>query len=395
MPWNERDLKTMREEFVKRVLNKEKNMAALCREYGISRPTGYKWLERHAQGLPLEDASRRPLRTPNRVDKAVEDMIVAKRKELPAIGAVKIRRILENDGEKNLPSTKTVNNIFKRHSLITKEASQAVTPIQCFEKTYPNEMWQADYKGHFAMGNSQRCHPLNIIDDHSRFNLACEPQKTETFQEIKPVMIRLFETYGMPFSFLCDNGNPWGTPQSTGFSAFEVWMMELGILVLHGRPRHPQTQGKEERFNQSMTCELLKQTTIEDWGDATKKFAEYRRFYNEIRPHHALDLEVPAKIYTPSSQQYTGVIKPWEYPEGHQICKVTSRGHFNYGGQRYYFSEGFRGKEIAVRPSSVEGCISLFFRQFRIGRIDVERRVFTLKRAYLIDGDPRHQKKDG
>ena len=390
MPWNERQLKTMREEFVKRAVGREKPLAALCREYGISRPTGYKWLERHAQGLPLEDFSRRPLRTPNRVEKDVEKLIVNKRKELPAIGAVKVKRILENEGKTNLPSTKTVNNIFKRNGLITKEASQAATPIQRFEKTYPNEMWQADYKGHFALGNGQRCHPLNILDDYSRFNLACEPQRTETFEEIKPVMIGLFESYGLPFSFLCDNGNPWGTAQSTGFSSFEVWMMELGILVIHGRSRHPQTQGKEEKFNGSMTRELLKVTTIENWDDATKKFGEYREFYNHIRPHHALNLDVPASRYTPSAQQYSGIITPWAYPEGHHICTVSSAGHFSYGGQRYFFSEGFRGKEIAVRPSAIKNNISLFFRQFRIGRIDVEKRVYTLKRAYLIEGDPRH-----
>lgn len=152
---------------------------------------------------------------------------------------------------------------------------------------------------------------------------------------------------------------------------------------------------KEERFNQSMTRELLKQTTIEDWDDAAKQFGQYRHFYNHIRPHHALDLDVPASRYMPSAQKYTGVITPWGYPDGHQICKVTNSGHFSYGGQRYFFSEGFRGKEIAVRPSGIENCISLFFRQFRIGRIDVEKRVYTLKRAYLIQGDPRYQKQGG
>lgn len=389
MPWNERNLKTMRAEFVKRAIGREKTIAELCREYSISRPTGYKWLERFAQGTSLADGSRRPKSHPNRVSDAMEQLIVDKRKQYPAIGATKIKRILENEGKTNLPSAKTVNNIFKRNGLITKEASQAATPIQRFEKSYPNEMWQADYKGHFAMGNGERCHPLNILDDHSRFNLACEPQRTETLEEIKPVMIRLFYEYGLPFSFLCDNGNPWGTSQSTGFSAFEVWMMEQGILVLHGRGHHPQTQGKEEKFNGTMTRELLKVTTIEDWDDAAKKFGEYREFYNHTRPHHALNLDVPASRYMPSVQQYSEIITPWEYPEGHQICTVTSKGHFSYGSQRYFFSEGFRGKEIAVRPSAIENNISLFFRQFRIGRIDVEKRVYTLKRAYLINGDPR------
>lgn len=389
MPWSERTAKTMREEFVKRVLSKEKTKAALCREYGISRPTGDKWLLRHEAGALLSDASRRPHRLANRVNTDMETLIVEKRKELPAIGAVKIKRILENAGHTDLPSSRTINNIFKRNGLITEQASQAATPYQRFEKEYPNEMWQADYKGHFAMGNNERCHPLNIVDDYSRFLLCSRPQKSETFDEIRPVMIDLFEEFGLPFSFLCDNGNPWGTAQSTGFSAFEVWMMEQGILVLHGRIRHPQTQGKDESVNRSMTQELLKHTTIKDWADATKKFEEYRQFFNHTRPHHALNLATPDTRYRRSALEYSGIVEPWEYDAGYQICKVTSGGHFSYGGQRYFLSEGFRGKEIAVRPSATPNCISLFFRQFRIARFDVEKRVYTMKRAYLTSGDPR------
>lgn len=273
--------------------------------------------------------------------------------------------------------------------MITREASLAATPIQRFEKGSPNEMWQGDYKGHFAMKNNQRCHPLNIIDDCTRFNLCCEAQRGETFEEIKPVMVRLFREYGLPISFLCDNGNPWGTAQSTGFTRFEVWLMEIGILTLHGRIIHPQTQGKEESFNRSMTRELLKHTVIEDFPDAQQKFDTYREFYNYERPHHALNLETPGKKYVKSSKAYPEEISPWEYPEGCQIRKVKETGYFTWNGQGYFLSEAFGGKEIAVRPSHIEGCISLFFRQFRIGRINVEKRTFEFRRAYLIEGDPR------
>ena len=286
----------MREEFVKRVLSGESTMSALCREYGISRPTGYKWVERQQAGKPLEDQSRRP-KTIHRVAPETERLILDYREAHPAIGALKIHRILENKGHCDLPSVKTVNNILKRNGMITREASQAATPMQRFEKETPNEMWQADYKGHFEMADGRRCHPLNIIDDHSRFNLCCEPMYTESYQEIKPVMIRLFESYGLPRVFLCDNGNPWGTSQSTGFTSFEVWLMELGILTIHGRPLHPQTQGKDESFNRSMTKELLKHTMILDREDARKKFDQYRKFYNEERPHHALNLDTPASDF--------------------------------------------------------------------------------------------------
>ncbi len=378
----------MREEFVKRVLAGERTVSALCREYEISRPTGYKWLERYKSGQGLTDQNRRP-RTIYRVPEETERLIVDYRQEHPAIGAVKIRRILENKGHAGLPCVKTVNNILKRNGLITKAASEAATPYVRFEKAEPNEMWQADFKGHFAMANGQRCHPLNIIDDHSRYNLCCEPMLTETYMEIRPVIVRVFKEYGLPLVFLCDNGNPWGTPQSTGFTLLEVWLMELGILTIHGRPLHPQTQGKEESFNRSMTKELLRNTIILDEEDARRQFGRYRSFYNHERPHHALKLDTPAQHYRHSNREYTDKVPEWEYPEGCELRRIKSTGYLTWKGQGYFLSEAFGGKEIAIRKSHLPGCYNLFFRQFRIGRIDTEKRVFTFKRAYLIEGDPR------
>lgn len=391
MSWTERTVETVREEFVKRVLAEEKSKSALCREYGISRPTGDKWIKRYLDGQSMSDRSRAPKEHPNRVPPKMEAQIVAIRERHPAIGATKLHRMLENEGVTDLPCARTMNNIFQRHGLITPEASAAARPNQRYEKPEPNDMWQADYKGHFALGNQKRCHPLNILDDCSRFCLCCEAQIDETFTSIQPVLQRLFREYGLPFSFLCDNGNPWGTAQSVGFTKLEVWMMELGILVLHGRVRHPQTQGKDERFNRSFTRECLNGKTFSDELQAQRAFSAYRDFYNNQRPHYALDMEVPAKRYTPSCRQYPDRIAPWEYPPECQLCKVKETGFFSYKGQGYFLSEAFSGKTIAVRDSHLPGQITLLFRQFRIGRIDVEKRAYTLKRAYLLDGDPRTQ----
>ena len=393
MPWKEIRVAQMREEFVKQALSGVKTKAELCREYGISRPTGDKWIARYLTGESLTDHSRRPDSVPTKTAPDTEKLIVDYRHEHPAIGAVKIRRILEDKGYTGLPCTKTVNNILRRNGLITTEASRAATPNIRFEKSYPNEMWQADYKGNFLMKNGQRCYPLNIIDDHSRYNLCCKPQSGETFQEIQPVMIGLFEEFGVPFSLLCDNGNPWGTAQSTGFTQFEIWLMDLGILTIHGRALHPQTQGKEERFNGSMARELLRHTQIEDMADAERKFSAYRDFYNNERPHHALKLETPAQHYEKSVREYDPEIKKWEYPEGCRVHKVKSSGYITVDGQGYYLSESFGGREIAVKKSQRQDCIELYYRQFIIGRIDVEKRAYTFKKAYLIDGDPRRERK--
>ena len=379
----------MREEFARRVLAKERSKAALCREYGISRPTGEKWLKRFLNSESMSDRSRAPKSVPGRIDPALEDEIVAFREQYPAIGAVKLRNMMAREGRNDLPCARTFNNVFQRHGLIERADSQAATPYERFEKSAPNEMWQADFKGHFAMANGYRCHTLNILDDHSRFNLCVEALQGETFGDVKPVMERLFREHGLPFSFLCDNGNPWGTAQSLGYTRFEVWLMELGILTLHGRIRHPQTQGKEERFNRSFTRECLRYHKIRDLVHAQQIFDEYRTFYNEVRPHCALQLDVPQSHYQRSGKEFPERIVPWEYGPEYKLCKVKESGYFNYNGQGYFLSEAFAGKQIAVRESHLPGQITLVFRQFKIGRIDLESRAYTLKRAYLLEGDPR------
>ena len=389
MPWKARSKAMLREEFVKEVLSKEGTKSELCRKYGISRPTGDKWIERYLKGESLDDRSKAPFKTANRISADIEQQIVAYRNKYPAIGAVKIRRMMLDEGYRDLPSASTFNNVFKRNGLIEKQDSLNSTPYQRFEKDEPNDMWQADFKGHFAMENGERCHPLNIIDDCTRFNLCSDPLPNETFNGILPSMKRIFEEYGLPKVFLCDNGNPWGTVQSTGFTRFEIWLMDLGILTIHGRIRHPQTQGKEERYNRSMTRELLDQTTFRDFDDTWKKCAEYRRFYNEKRPHCALNLKTPASKYTPSPRKYTEKPEIWEYGAEYKLVKVKSTGFFNYKGQGYFLSEAFGGKQIAVRESAKPDCITLVYRNFKIGRINVDKRVYEFKKIYLIDGDPR------
>lgn len=391
MAWRERSVEQMRVEFVKRVLSGEKTKSALCREYGISRVTGDKWLKRYIVGEPLTDRSREPLTHPNRISAATEAEIVNYRQSHPAFGAVKIRRFMENDGYTELPCVKTYNNIFSRNGLIEKEARLAATPHKRFEKASPNEMLQGDFKGHFALKNGQRCHVLNVVDEHSRFCLCCEALENETFSAVKPAFERIFHEYGLPLSFLCDNGNPWGTAQSVGYTQFEVWLMELGILTIHGRPKHPQTQGKGERFNRSFTRECLKGREFEDFAHAQRCFDEYRRFYNEKRPHFALELDVPSQHYEPSKRSIPTKIEAWEYGSEYELRKVKETGYFTYNGQGYFLSEAFGGKTIAVRESRLPGQITLVFRQFSIGRIDIESRAYTQRKIYLLDGDPREK----
>ena len=250
-------------------------------------------------------------------------------------------------------------------------------------------MWQADFKGHYSMGNGARCHPLSIIDDHSRFCLCGDAKANEQREGTKESFKKAFREYGLPKILLCDNGPPWGTSQSTGYTMFEVWLMEQGVLTVHIRPRHPQTQGKTERFNRSFKDERLRFYVPSDLADADRQRREYRQFYNNERPHHALKLDVPVKYYKPSQRPFVEEVEAWEYGSEYEIRKMKSTGFLTYGGQGYFISEAFGDKTIAVKPSSIDGFLNLYYRQFRIGRIDLKEHALVSRRCYLIRDDPR------
>ncbi|MEG0778925.1 MAG: IS481 family transposase [Oscillospiraceae bacterium] len=390
MPWKDKTVNEQRKDFVECVLKKEKSKSALCREYGISRPTGDKWLKRYANNEPLEDNSHRPFHMPNRIAPEVENAIVEARRKEPAIGAKKTKRMLENEGLA-MPAMSTINAVFQRNGLITKEASQAATPYQRFEKTEPNAMWQLDFKGDFELRDGTRCYPLSIIDDYSRFCINGDIKQNQQLMGVKDSFVRAFEEYGMPFSLLCDNGTPWGSSQSSSITKFEVWMMELGILTTHIRAKRPQTQGKVERFNGSYKQERLKFYIPENMADAQKTREEYIRFYNNIRPHAAIDYSVPAARYSPSNRPFPSSISDWEYATGTDLRRIKSSGYLTYSGKGFYLSEGLANKQIAVIPSDEDGVFNLVLRQFRVAKLNLNTNTISSRRIYLLEGDPRQK----
>lgn len=391
MPWEEKTVEETREEFVRRCLAKEKNKSTLCREYGISRPTGDKWIKRSQSGEALADKSRAPFKHPNRTADEIEAKILELRCKHPAIGAVKLRKMLERQGERNLPCNSTVNAILKRNGCITAEASEAATPYKRFEKQQPNEMWQTDFKGDFLLADGERCFPLCVLDDCSRYNLCIDAKKNQRRETVVQSFERLFCEYGLPKILLCDNGNPWGTAQSTGITLFEIWLMNLGILTVHGRIRHPQTQGKEERFNGSLTRELLRQEKLQSMADAQNKFDSYREFYNNERPHHALNLDVPAQHYKKSCKEKPSKITEWKYGAGYEVRTVKQTGFLTYKGQGYFLSESLGGLDVGIKESRVPECVNLYYRNFRIARLNPRERAVVSRRIYLSEGDPRRE----
>jgi transposase InsO family protein len=382
MPWKERTVIMSREEFVAEVKAGEKSKSQLCREYGVSRVTGDKWLKRHETGEGLGDRSKAPFHVVNKTPPEMEAKVIRVRDEHPAWGPRKIRQFLVNKGETGLPSKNTIGNILSRNGYISEAASKASTPYQRFEKESCNEMWQTDFKGHFAMKDGRRCHPLTVLDDHSRFCLCVDAKENERREGVQESFERLFDEYGLPDILLCDNGNPWGTSQTTGYTHFEVWLMDYGILPIHGRPLHPQTQGKDERFHRTMDVELLNWIEIEHLLHAQKCFDQFRHCYNNERPHEALSMGVPAQYYQAGQRKKPDQIRPWEYPSEYVLRNVKSTGYFSYGNQGYFLSEAFGDKTIALRESSLENCLNVYYRGFRVARINLEERVFLSKKIY-------------
>lgn len=389
MPWRYKTMSQTREEFVKRALSKEKSKSALCREYGISRPTGDKWIKRYLNGESLDNRSTKPFKTANRISDDVEQLIINQRKKEPALGAVKIGRILSDEGYTNLPSVSTINNVLHRNGLITKEASRAATPYKHFQKEKPNDMWQADFKGNYLMNNGLRCHPLSILDDCSRFCLCADAKENERLNSTYASFEATFREYGLPKVLLCDNGHPWGASQSTSITKFEVKLMELDILTIHIRPLRPQTQGKIERFNRSFKEERLRYYVPNDMEDAQRQRLEYRDFYNNKRPHCALNLDTPSKHYESSKRRFPEKITKWDYPYGTDIRQVKNSGYITFEGQGYFLSEGLANKEIGLIPSDVDGIYDIIFRQFRVAKLDLTNHVITSRRVYKLHNDPR------
>ena len=374
-----------RQDFVMEVLMGQMPKSNICEKYSISRVTGDKWLQRYRNGEALSDRSREPFRKPNKTAAEIEALIIETRLKYPVWGPRKLVRFLSNAGASGLPSPSTVGEILKRNGLVCKEASRAATPYKRFERPHPNELWQADFKGHFQMQNDRRCHPLTILDDHSRYSLCVDAKENERTPGVEASFSRVFEEYGLPDAILCDNGPPWGTSQTTGYTRFEVWLMNRDILPIHGRPNHPQTQGKEERFHRTLKAEVLAQTPIKDLVHAQKEFDQFRNCYNHLRPHNALNLDTPASRYTPASKRLKKISDQWEYPPGYHLRRIKNTGFITFNGQGYFLSEAFGGLTVAIRESSLPNCVNIYYRNFKVARIDVDERVFTSRKIYRLD----------
>lgn len=364
---------SLRQEFLFLASQPESNFSQLCQRFGISRKTGYKWLQRYQQSgaTGLQDRSRRPQHSPGRAELAVEQQVLAIRDQY-GWGARKIKWCLQRDEQTALAKS-TVHSILQRHGRVTRQPNSVAGSYQRFEHERPNQLWQMDFKGHYRLGNGERCHALTVLDDHSRYSLclqACRNQQTGT---VKEHLTATFRRYGLPERMLMDNGSPWGNDREHQYTPLTVWLLLLGVGVSHCRPYHPQTQGKDERFHRSLKVEVLAQRIFGGFEPMQMRFDEWRYCYNYVRPHEALDMNVPASRYQVSQRSFPEQLPPLEYGAIDQVRKVQIDGSISFRHREFRVGKAFRGHPVALRPTATDGVYEIYFATHRILTINLRQ----------------------
>lgn len=376
MPWMECSLMSSRLEFVRLAQSPDANFSTLCTAFGISRKTGYKWLQRFAAaGVDgLADRSRRPKSSPNRSDDDIEAAIIALYLAYPCWGGRKLKALLP-EGFPDVHPT-TVDAILARNGCeLAPSRRPGKLALGRFEHEAPNLLWQMDFKGHFALTDAaaRRCHPLTVLDDHSRFNIALTACSAGTGEIVQAALTQAFRKYGLPQRITCDNGPPWGTPKRDSISTLGAWLVRLGIRLGHSTPYHPQTQGKDERFHRTLKIELLERYGFNSIDACQAGFDRWRDEYNLIRPHHALGQLPPVSRYSASGRPFPDVLPSVEYEPEDIVRKVRQSGKIKYDGDEHFIGEGLRGQPVAVRHTSDDGIVEVFYCKQKVRTLDLRK----------------------
>ena len=383
MPWNVASEMSRRAEFVQLARAEGAAMAALCRRFGISRKTGYKWLQRYQStgAAGLADQSRRPRNSPAQTPAAVEEAVLQLRQAHPTWGGRKLRGRLLALGDslglrgEEIPAASTITAILRRQGLLTGARAGQSREYVRFAHAAPNDLWQMDFKGHFPLTRGGRCHPLTVLDDHSRFALvlrACGDETTETVQE---QLQDAFRVYGLPARMLMDNGSPWGDAEGQPFTRLTVWVIRLGVGVTHSGRGHPQTQGKDERFHRTLKLEVLQGRSFADVAACQRAFDPWRDVYNLERPHEGLDLAVPASRYRVSGRAYPERLPPVEYASDMTVRPARGKGMVSFQGRQLHVGRAFVGEPIGLRPTAEEGVWEVWYCHQRLAWWDVRATV--------------------
>ena len=374
MPWNETLTMDQKRLFIRDALRGSFTIAELCRRYGVSRPTGYKWIQRfQAEGYPgLEDRSRRPNSCSHETSTEITEAIVELRRRHPYWGAKKLLTILKGrQPSVKWPARSTVCDLLSRHGMIEtkrrrKYPGHAGKPTQTMDA--PNDTWCADFKGEFKTRDGIYCYPLTVTDGYSRFILGCQGLRSTAHKGARPVFHRLFKEHGLPRFIRSDNGVPFATTAIGRLSRLSIWWIRLGIYPELIEPGHPEQNGRHERMHRTLKQETTRPAAGTIRGQQ-RRFDQFRTEFNELRPHEALDQETPASRYESSLREYPPRIPSIEYPAHFEKRLMSRNGGFRWTNTRVPLSHLLEGQYVGLEEVG-DGIWDVYFSNVRLGQMD-------------------------
>jgi transposase InsO family protein len=370
--WRESNVVEERLRFVVAASRKEKSVAELCREFQVSRQTGYTWLKRYRAGGSIEvlDRSRRPLRSPTRTASEIEEAVVMLRRQWPDWGAPKLLVMLRERYPGSALCERTLHRILVRHRLL-HEKDRHRPALERFERSAPNELWQMDFKGPQGFNTGSPVGPLSILDDHSRYLLGLQHLGSTRGCGVRETLQSTFEIAGLPESMLVDHGTPWWNPSSPwGITELTIWILQQGVRLLYSGFRHPQTQGKVERMHGALQRAVRRRhANPEDqrWLDA------FRHEYNHVRPHAAIGMTTPATRWSPSARRYQPVPREWDYPQAAEVKRLGHDGQLLWRGRRWEISNALRRQRVGIEVLDQRAIV--YFCNAPVRELDMRAKV--------------------
>jgi putative transposase len=383
LPWKETCRMDEREQFIELAMRRDTSIAALCRSFGISRKTGYKWLARFREGGAAALADRPPVPGPHPHELPFVTVahILALRDLESNWGPKKIRAWMQDHLPSiETPAASTIGRVLEKHGLTRprRRRRRVDPPAQPFAACgAANDVWCTDFKGHFRVGDGERCHPLTLSDAHTRYVLECRALDAETTELVRPVYDAAFVEYGRPLAIRSDNGPPFATLGAGGLSRLAVWWVKLGIRPERIEPGKPQQNGRHERMHRTLKQETARPPSS-NMVEQQHAFDRFRHTFNEQRPHEALGQRTPASVYSGSPRGYPCPLRAPEYPGDWEVRLVANNGSIKWRGVRFFLSECLAGEWVGLKEAE-EGLWRAMFGPVHLGTVNDHGRepVFT------------------
>jgi putative transposase len=384
MPWKDVSPMNQKIQFISDVMRGFETISDLCRQYDISRKTAYKWIKRYIDRGPggLEDLPHKPRHSPNETDPKIVAAFLDIRRRHPTWGGKKLLEVVRRRHPRwNLPARATVQDILKRNGMV---------PIRRWRRRIghpgkpsssilaPNDLWSADFKGHFKTGDGEYCYPLTVADGFSRYLLGCQGLHSTAVSPSKPVFKRLFQEFGLPKRIRTDNGVPFATNSLARLSSLSAWWVRLGVLPELIEPGKPQQNGRHERMHRTLKAETTR-PAAGSLGAQQRRFNRFREIFNNERPHEALDMRTPAEVYSPSFRPFPEKIPPLVYPDRFEVRYVSANGAIRWNSDWVQVSIVCSGEFIGFEEID-DGVWNVFFGPLKLGRF--HERLMRIEDAY-------------